>query len=370
MTSWRMIRKLKSFDGELIKLNEQKEGTELFKLIKSMRFYFSQKCEREKLPLCKWFVDAVLKWAWSRCGSEESAKKYFQIMNYWTQYSKKIDLGQQAETKFDDINKLISSLRERKYSQRTVRTFIQVLRSWFGWLFERDLIKRMPITKSHIKSCPVDHQIIKKGNQIRQALTEEEAQAVANWALNQTDPRCGLSVMLQMISGLRSCEVTRIQNRHIFEKNGITTLTVLGKGNRSRVIILEKAVCDALARYRKGQLVKETSLLFLNKRGRISTRTVQRWAKMAAKAIGREKDISSHDLRRTAITLQVDHGANLSDAQEFAGHSSIEQTKRAYVVRRKRPVITSGISGFKEHQINGVIQQNHSGRQSDQRSWT
>jgi site-specific recombinase XerD len=289
--------------------------------------------------------EAVYRWLVSSCRSLDAINAYTARLAKWIAWSGKRSLSAQVNTNPGDVSEFLFRLEADGLAARTIVHHRDVLRSWFRWLYDRDLIHRTPITRDILRGWRVDHQAVKKANGRRQSLSLAEAQQVARWCLTTAQPEAGLSVMLQMVGGLRSDEVANLERRHIVEREGIATLTVPGKGNKSRQIVLEPAIVAAWHRYlrRRRRQGERGPLLVRPGGGHYDRRQVQRWAKQAAAVVGRANDISSHDLRKTALTLLVEAGADLASVRDVAGHSDLRLTERCYVTRKPALDVTTGV---------------------------
>ena len=129
---------------------------------------------------------------------------------------------------------------------------------------------------------------------------------------------CGLR-----ISELTGLDITDIQD---------DALRVLGKGDKVRVVYLNSACKDALARYmavRRPISGKDHNALFLSDRNqRISRSTVHALVKKHLSAAGLDSErYSSHKLRHTAATLMLQNGVDVKAVQEVLGHEHLNTTE-------------------------------------------
>lgn len=145
--------------------------------------------------------------------------------------------------------------------------------------------------------------------------------------------------------GMRLSELCGLNLSSIGEDG---SLTLLGKGNKERVIYLNDACIKALTDYLPhrpvdGVPAKDKNALFLsNRKNRISNKTVQHLVySYLDKAGFGDRGLSVHKLRHTAATLMYQHGhvdirilkdilghANLGTTQIYT-HLSDEQVKKA-----------------------------------------
>ena len=109
-------------------------------------------------------------------------------------------------------------------------------------------------------------------------------------------------------------------------------MRVLGKGNKTRMVYLNSACKDALARYlavRHPISGKDRDALFLSERDqRISRAMVHSLVKRHLSAAGLDSSqYSSHKLRHTAATLMLQNGVDVKAVQEVLGHEHLNTTE-------------------------------------------
>lgn len=109
-------------------------------------------------------------------------------------------------------------------------------------------------------------------------------------------------------------------------------MRVLGKGNKTRMVYLNSACKDALARYlavRHPISGKDWDALFLSERDqRISRAMVHSLVKRHLSAAGLDStQYSSHKLRHTAATLMLQNGVDVKAVQEVLGHEHLNTTE-------------------------------------------
>ena len=111
------------------------------------------------------------------------------------------------------------------------------------------------------------------------------------------------------------------------------TLSVIGKGDKERIIPLNSACISAINEYLKVRPVdgvKDKNALFLSERKqRISKATVQHLVKKYIVSAGLDpRKYSTHKLRHTAATLMYKYGhVDIRALQELLGHESISTTE-------------------------------------------
>ncbi len=132
-------------------------------------------------------------------------------------------------------------------------------------------------------------------------------------------------------SGLRLSELRTLRLEQLNLDGGF--MTVIGKGNKERVVPVGRHAIQALEHYLKEgrpKLVrpKSPAAVFLTRRG-TPFASVTLWLRMKqrAKRSGIRKNITPHMLRHSFATHLLEHGADLRVIQELLGHSSISTTE-------------------------------------------
>lgn len=143
---------------------------------------------------------------------------------------------------------------------------------------------------------------------------------------NRERDYCILTLFLNC--GLRISELIGLDITDIHDD----ALRVLGKGNKVRVVYLNQACKDALARYmavRRPITGRDKNALILSGQNRrISRSMVHALVKKHLSAAGLDSEkYSSHKLRHTAATLMLQNGVDVKAVQEVLGHEHLNTTE-------------------------------------------
>jgi integrase/recombinase XerD len=136
---------------------------------------------------------------------------------------------------------------------------------------------------------------------------------------------------LAYASGLRLAELRGIRLEHLHLDAGF--VTVIGKGNKERVVPLGRKAIEAINSYLaagRPELVTGASSanLFLTRRGRpFAATTLWLRIKRRARRAGIERNVTPHMLRHSFATHLLENGADLRVIQELLGHSNISTTE-------------------------------------------
>jgi integrase/recombinase XerD len=131
--------------------------------------------------------------------------------------------------------------------------------------------------------------------------------------------------------GLRLSELCHLRLEQLHLEAGF--ITVIGKGNKERVVPAGKKAVDAMERYLEAGRPKLLSRrspanVFLNSRG-TAFGAVTLWSriKQRARASGIPRNVTPHMLRHSFATHLLENGADLRVIQELLGHASISTTE-------------------------------------------
>jgi integrase/recombinase XerD len=138
---------------------------------------------------------------------------------------------------------------------------------------------------------------------------------------------CILTIFLNC--GLRLSELVNIDFKDIKDDK----LSIIGKGNKERIIHLNNACLSSISKYisvRPKDNVKDRNALFLSERGeRIGRRMVELIVKKYVTLAGLDSNkFSPHKLRHTAATLMHKYGhVDIRALQQVLGHETIATTQ-------------------------------------------
>lgn len=211
---------------------------------------------------------------------------------------------------------------ELKNTTTTRARKTSALKQFFNYLHKKaGLIETNPL---------IDLELPSVKNKLPKYLSLEESIELLKKVDSSFPERDYCIITLFLNCGMRLSELVGLNFKDISFEN--STMRLLGKGNKERIIYLNSACIDALSTCIKvrPKAPKETNAIFLSKRyTRISKRRVQQIIEESLFAAGLDnKGISTHKLRHTAATLMYQHG-NVDPLvlKEILGHKSIATTE-------------------------------------------
>lgn len=198
----------------------------------------------------------------------------------------------------------------------------------------------------HLPRNPADPKVVRaprtSGASRTQGLTHGQAERLLE-APDRTTLRGArdyaiLRWLLQL--GLRREELCGVTLADLGEERGHRTARILGKGGKDRILPLKPGLWQATLSYLEMSaraLDREPpgAPLFTSTRPRSGRPPIRLTARMVwyivaryVRLAGIKKRISPHSLRHTAITLALDAGATIRQAQTFSGHADPKTTVR------------------------------------------
>lgn len=222
----------------------------------------------------------------------------------------------------DIYNFIFYTSDERKNAEYARYRKVSSLRSFFHYLHKQaNIIPDDPTLNLEI---PTPKRALPK------YLTLDESMKLLETSGTSDSKRDYCIITLFLNCGMRLSELIGINISDIDFTD--YHVKVLGKGNKERIIYLNKACISAINQYMeiRANIETDTNALFLsNQKKRISKRRVQQIVENALKsACLDDKGITTHKLRHTAATLMYQYGsADILTLKEILGHSNISTTE-------------------------------------------
>lgn len=129
-------------------------------------------------------------------------------------------------------------------------------------------------------------------------------------------------------AGLRISEAL---NLNIEDRPSGDSITILGKGNKERLVPILPVIKDAIASYLEicPHLLTPGDPLFVGKQGRrLNARNIQLTLQKFRRALGLPESATPHALRHSFATHLLGAGGDLRTIQELLGHASLSSTQR------------------------------------------
>lgn len=267
--------------------------------------------------------------------SENTAKTYHGLLNRFVDWAIARGIADWKQVTLSDLMRFLEAERKRpleneprestrRLSSESVYLSIAALRAFYGFAENEKLL---PVNIAENLSLP------RRWKRLPKALTNAEVEQLLKPLPMQTPVAlCDQAVLeLAYASGLRISELCNVRLEQMHLESGF--ITVIGKGNKERVVPVGQHAVKALSDYLtagRPKLVRSRSPanVFLTQRGtKFARETMWQRIKRRVKMSGLERNVTPHMLRHSFATHLLEHGADLRVIQELLGHAQINTTE-------------------------------------------
>jgi len=234
----------------------------------------------------------------------------------------------------NDLNSVnISLLREylyfskdtRNLSQTSISKVIAIIKSFFNYLEEEEIIIKNPTRKIRMP---------KKINRIPAIISKTEFDLLIS-SVDFAPSRCRknmlrdkLIITMLFYTGIRRAELLNLNWNDLNLENNVL-IVKSGKGNKDRIIPIHKCLVPLIDFYLTQRLPLKNNSLFIGESGKKLSRSVFiSILKMYLKISGlAKKGYSAHSFRHSFATHLIESGADIFKVQRLMGHQSLDTTK-------------------------------------------
>jgi len=257
--------------------------------------------------------------------SAGSIKAYRIGLEPWVAFLEQEYAQAQPEPKLNGIllRKYLSRRRAEGVSVRTLAGFVSALAG-----FQRYLARKKKYQQYDCKLSKLRYR-----EKIPEFLSQKEAGELFEYLDKDSYLawRDYIMVSLFYLSGIRRAEMASVKLTDIDFKRA--TLTVIGKGNKERMVPYGDKIADDIHHYlelRERFVIDRKfhgGYFLLNYRGEpLSVRSVDRIVKKYCAKLG--KRVTPHMLRHSFATHLLENGADILAIKEMLGHSSLATTQK------------------------------------------
>lgn len=214
----------------------------------------------------------------------------------------------------------------------TLRYYVSVLKSFFDHLINEGTINIDPTRKIKNPKLP---------KRVPKALNLDELEILREGCITLRE-----KALLEVFYAT-GCRLAEVRNLNWSDINwSEKSLSVIGKGNKERIVFINSRAVFALKKYLKTRNDKDRAL-FVTEKGkprRLSERSIQYIFKKISTRVTIEKNIHPHVMRHSFATTMMNHGARIEDLQGLLGHSSPNTTQgyaQVNLQRRKEAYLRS-----------------------------
>jgi len=218
-----------------------------------------------------------------------------------------------SEIATNEIRNFLGQFSQLKTSSLSRK--LSVLKSFFGWLTEEEIIPRDPTRK--IKAP-------KAAKGLPKALSIDELEMMREACITARE-RAMVEVFYS--TGGRLAEIHDLNREDIDWQE--RSVKVVGKGSIEREVLFSFKAAYHLKKYLDSRKDEEHALFVTERRPyrRLSRRGFQREIKLIALRAGISKRVHPHVMRHTLGTLLLNNGADLVAVQAILGHSNPATTQ-------------------------------------------
>ncbi len=267
--------------------------------------------------------------------AENTGETYALLLRRFVAWAGRNGFSHWREIKFNDLTRFLEYERSRelelkpaapgrRLSSESIYARIAALRAFYRYAENEKLVE----------TNPAEHLVLPaRWKRLPKSLTGAEIdQILKPLPIDTPAALCEQAVLeLAYASGLRLSELCGLRLEQLHLDAGF--VTVIGKGNKERIVPVGKSAIAAINRYLEAARPKlvtarSPATVFLTGRGTKFARETmwQRFKKRVARA-GVERNVTPHMLRHSFATHLLEHGADLRVIQEMLGHARINTTE-------------------------------------------
>lgn len=215
------------------------------------------------------------------------------------------------------LRRYLAKLKSDGLQDITIEGVRCTICSFFGWLHRENLLPTNPAGNLGPIKCE---------KKVKKPLSSVDIEHLKEYCTTIRD-RAIISVLLS--TGCRISEVCGMNRDSIDFAN--LECTVLGKGNKQRVVFIDDVTAMLLRRYLL-ERTDDSEALFIGKGSdRLTPAGVRFMLNKIAEQAGVEH-VHPHRFRRTLATSLVDHGMPIQEVAAILGHEKLETTlKYVYI---------------------------------------
>lgn len=225
-------------------------------------------------------------------------------------------------------------LMKAETARSTIRLRFAALRSFYKYLTHRQGLPKNPLAEVQLPKAEKKLPVTLSLKQIEHLLALPLQIPLPKQAPEWMPFRDAAILELFYSTGLRLSELTSLDAEQV--DSTTTTLRVLGKGSKERLVPVGSYASQAIQKYRHEAKVHQGPLFISKLRKRLSPRAIDQLLKKYLKHSEIPFEVTPHKLRHSFATHLLDNGADLRAVQSLLGHASLSTTQIYTAVTKSR----------------------------------
>ncbi|MCX7611431.1 MAG: tyrosine recombinase XerC [Ignavibacterium sp.] len=252
--------------------------------------------------------------------SENTIRAYHNDLNIFLDFCHKNDKTNIESLSDKFIRRYLLYLSQNNLDNRSISRKLSALRSFFNYCFKNEYIKTNPVLVISNPKCD---------KKLPSVIDTESIIETYNLKGSREKFPIIKIVIIELLYGcaLRVSELCNLKYQDVdFYQR---TLTVTGKGNKTRIVPIGEKSLEILHRYLQEFPVNSNDdYLIRNKFNRkLNPRFVHRIVTKNLALVTDVKKKSPHTLRHSAATHMLSNGADLRVVKEILGHENLSTTQ-------------------------------------------
>ena len=254
--------------------------------------------------------------------SNNTIQAYRRDLNFFFEYLNKNNMDY-LKVSYDDVQKYMEELNGEGRKAASVSRRLATLRSFYGFLLKKKLIKAIPTNKINMPKIEKKAPMVLTSDEVEILLSQPKS----NYLKGIRD-----KAMLEFAYAT-GMKVSEIINLDLKDVNLVDSYVVCNEGYSKRVVPLGRISKEALVEYldnSRPYLLKteDEKPLFVNIMGnRLTRQGFWKIIKQYQEQAHIDKEITPHVLRHSFAIHLLQNGADMRAVQTMLGHTDIASTQ-------------------------------------------
>ncbi len=252
--------------------------------------------------------------------SDHTLKAYLVDVQQFMRFLHKDEVIDPKLVRSSDVRSWVVALFDEGATRKTINRKLSSLRTYFKWLKKEGIVELNPLTKingpKNEKRLP---QFAKESE-----LKKEKLEHVFNDDFDGVRDRLMFEFFYQ--TGMRLSELIGLKESDVTD----TTIRVLGKRNKERLLPISNELSKQIDQYRKlkkGLGISSIIFFVLENGNNLYAKFVYRKINYYLGGVTNLDKTSPHILRHTFATHMLNNGAGLETLKDLLGHASLSATQ-------------------------------------------